>query len=236
MKKSERSRSLTAVAPFRPGSYVIGAKRAPVVRADRDRILKVISESSRETNPQSMEEYVKDIQSAIAFYRAEEDAATYWKKARATKRLTELFKQVDDFLKTLTELNEPLRWLIRSHEQPTKNIPVSSLNRMIIELCGFHNVLALAIAQVKGWPKGRPPEYERRNLACHLAKALKAMGIKPTLARNGIYANSMKAVMDIVGGKLRAKSKADGRDVMDLMRHGLSLLRRESPEGEFPLL
>lgn len=127
----------------------------------------------------------------------------------------------------------------RMHKHPPRQFVVTSLRRAHLELCGFSNVVSAAIAQVNEWPDGAPPNYARRSLAHLTAKALRDSGINPTLARQGTFARTLRAVMDIAGPELESRSVKNttfnNSDVMALMKHGLRILKSESSTGESDL-
>lgn len=132
------------------------------------------------------------------------------------------------------DLKYPINVLDLMPPQSDDYFPVTSLNRMLHDLTGFYNVLLDTIERVEDWPRGRPPDYARWHLAYFVAKALYQCGIKPSLTRGGIYARTLRAVMDIIGGELEIKKtqKPAKPDVMELMRHGVRIIESESPEGE----
>jgi hypothetical protein len=243
--------------PFRPDSYVSGLRLVPLTQKDKSIISRAVSDAKKWIPAKSLDSFFAAVELAIAAYRAEANMAKHLTKAAATEKLVTLRDQTKHLLDALISLDDSTQWLIRDHDQPDDNtlrtkrratrtykldndsqqvLPITSLDRMLHDLCGFYNVLSDAVARVKTWPKGRREDYARRHLAYFVAKALRQSSVEPTLARNGAYARTLCAIMGVIGGELKGKSKAKKPDVMELMRHGLRILKSESPQGEVTII
>lgn len=224
----------TLSVPFLPDKSAVGLPPVALSQDDKKKVLDAVRNAGRRIPVDAENRFIAGIEFAVSAYRAEADVAIAMTKATATKKLNDLRDTTKKLLDALTELDDPTQWLIRScwvYTDPSEDFPMGSVN----ELCRLYNVLSAAIAQVNGWPKGRPSDYARKTLACLVAKVLRDSGIEPKLTRNGAFAGTLRVVMDISDPKLKAKGRGKRPDVMDLMRPGLRILNSESSPLEFSI-